>query len=66
MITVEFEYEIQSKILIKETMIEGTVVAYFVGSLGVQYMVDYFNRNGTKFTTYLHPAQIKAISEDSN
>ena len=60
MVTVEFEHEIHDEVVISDTGGHGVVTAYFVGSMGVQYMVDYFDAGDRKLTTYFHPFQLKA------
>ena len=66
MVNIEFEYEIHEEIVIlgihdEGYPITGIVVGYFVGSQGLQYLVDYFDKNARKMSTYFHPFQIARI-----
>jgi len=63
MIKISFEHAIHDRVILRELGIYGTVTAYFVGSQGIQYMVDYFNSDNAKLTTYFHPFQLRSLHE---
>jgi len=58
MVTIEFEYKLEDYVYIRDVGVEALVTGYFVGSNGVQYLVDYFDKNDRKLSTYLYPFQL--------
>ena len=61
--TIQTKYDLLDRVWISELRAPATVLAIFIGEMGTQYNLRYFNNN-TLHTTYFYESEVTNLPEN--